>query len=252
MEDTTNKISDLMTQIETATKQIKTKEEELTQAAEALKEAEEALKEAEFLEILKKVENKLVSFYQKERENENLISSSMNDLFKRTAQVVKKINLMYKDLSKLKKEIKNTESQIIQNGQQNGFAVREAIELKKVQAVQDLKVIKQIKGASSLVKQVNMTMGEPGGVYHGLLEEDFGRLPVYAQNIYDAIKKAGARSMRARADDLIRISKIPEPRVILARELVVKFLDKLHENNLIEYSLSGDTYTISKVVKPTS
>lgn len=245
MEQTTNKINDLMGQIETSRKQIENKEAELTQAEEALKKAEEALKEAEFQDILKIVEDKLVPLFQKERENENQISSSMNDLFKRTAQAVKKINLMYKDLSKLKKVIKNTENQIIQNGQQNGFAVREAMELKKVQAVQDLKVIKQIKGASSLVKQVNMTMGEPGGVYQGLLEGDFGRLPVYAQNIYDAIKKAGVKSLRAQIDDLIRISRLPEPRIILAREMVIKFLDKLKENKVIKYSLSGDTYIIT-------
>ena len=243
MENTTNQIKDLKTQIDEAKKQIKDREDELTLA-------EEALKEAEFHEILRKIENKLVPLYQKEKENENQIISSMNNLFKKTALAVKKTNLMYKDLNKLKKEIKNIESQIIQNGQENGFSVRDAIELKRVQVSQGFKLIKQIKGASSLVKQVNIAKGIPAGVYQGLLEDDFGRLPVYAQNIYDAVKRAGAPSMRARVDDLIRISKIPEPRIILARQLVVKFLDKLHKNNLIEYSLSEDTYTISKVVKP--
>lgn len=245
MENTTSKIKDLKTQIEETKEQIKIKEEELNRT-------EEALKEAEFQKILKKIENRLVPLYQKEKESKNQINSFMNKLFNRTARAVEKTNLMYKGLSELEKEIKNIESQIIQKSQENGFSVRDAIELKRVQIAQDFKDIKQIKGSSALVKQVNIARGIPAGVYQGLLEEDFGRLPIYAQNIYDAVKKAGAPSMRAQVDDLIRISKIPEPRIILAREMVVKFLDKLKENNLIEYSLSGDTYIITKVVKPTS
>ncbi|MCK4244076.1 MAG: hypothetical protein KAX20_00455 [Candidatus Omnitrophica bacterium] len=237
MENTTNQIKDLKTQIEEAKEQIKLREEELTRT-------EEALKEAEFLEILKKIEDKLIPLYQKEMEEENQISSTMNKLFKRTVRAVEKTNMMYKDLSVLKKEIKNAESQITQNAQHDGSAVRDAIELKRAQVAQDFKVVKQIKGASYLVKHVNMAISSPAGVYQGLFEEDFGRLPSYAQNIYDAVKKACPKSFRARMDDLIRISRIPEPRIIIAREMVVKFLDKLKENNLIEYSFSGDTFTV--------
>ena len=244
MEDTTSRINDLKAQIETTRKKIMTKEEELAQEEEALKKEKEALKEAGFQETLETIENKLVPLFQKERECENQICSFMNKLFKRTARDVKKINLMFKDLRGFKKEIKNVENQIAQNAQQDGSAVREALELKRIQFDQDFEVIKQVKGASFLVKQVNTAMGNPEDAYEGLLKEEFSHLPVYALNIYDSAKRAGVKSLRARVDDLIRISRLPETKIVLARDMVVKFLDKLKENNLIEYSLSGDTYTI--------
>jgi len=238
MENVKNQINDLKTRIEEARKQVISKEEELALA-------EESLKKEEYQEILKKIENRLGPLYQKESDCENQINSSMNRLFNRTARAVEKINLMFKDLSELKKEIKNKENEIVQNGQQNRFPVRDALELKRVQIAQDSEVIKQIKGASSLVKQVNIVKGVSASVCEGLLEEDFGRLPVFAQNIYDAVKKTGSRSLRVPVDDLIRISKIPEPRIIIARDMVSKFLDNLKENNLIEYSLSGGAYVIA-------
>lgn len=254
MEQRTNETKGLATQIEEARKQIKAKEEELAEAEKATKEIEEALieaekilKEREFHELLKTVEGKLVPLLQKERESENLINSSMNKLFKRAARDVKKINLMLKDLSELKKKIKNEESQIAQNVQQDGSGVKAAIELKRVQFDQDFEVIEKVKGASFLVKQVNIATGVPTGTYSGLLKEEFSHLPVYALNIYDSVKRAGVKSLQAKIDDLIRISRLPEPRIILARDMVVKFLDKLKENSLIEYSLRGDSYTIRDV-----
>lgn len=243
MMDNKNNINDLKTQVEDSQKQVKIKERELTRLEGDLKNLGKALKEAEFQEILKRIENELVPLYQKERESENQINSFINKLFERTARTVDKVNLMYKDFDEIKKEIKNAESQIIQSARKDGFAVRESIELKKVQATQDLKVIKQIKGASAIVKQVNIARNIPEGEYEMMFEEDFGNLPIYAQNIYRAIKMSG-KSLRAKIDDLIRLSKIPEPRIILARDMVTKFLDRLKKNKLIEYSLSGDTYII--------
>jgi hypothetical protein len=245
MENITDQIKDLETQLDEVRQQIKTKGEELSQAEGTLKEKEEALKNAEFQEILETVEDKLVPLYQKEKESINQISSSMNKLFKRTARAVEKINLMLKDLSELKKEIKNAENKIAQNAQQDGSGVREAIELNRVKVDQDFEGINQVNGASFLVKQVNMAMGNSGGAYEALLKDDFSYLPDYALNIYDSVKGAGAKSLRTKMEDLIRISKIPEPRIILAREMVLKFLDKLKENNLIEYSLEGDAYLIT-------
>ena len=245
MEQAINKTKDLRTQIDEIRKQIKTKGEELGQAEETLKETEKALKDAEFQETLKTVEDKLVPLYQKEKESINQISSSMNRLFKRTALAVEKINLMLKDLSELKKEIKNAENKIAQNAQHDGSGVRKVIELNRVKVDQDSEVIKQIKGASFLVKQVNMTMDNSGGKYETLLRDDFSYLPDYALNIYDSVKRAGEKSLRTKMENLIRISRIPEPRIVLAREMVLKFLDKLKENKLIEYRLEGDAYIIS-------
>jgi len=253
MEQAVSKMKGLTVQIEEARNRITEREKELARAEESRKvleeslmEAEEELKKKEFQEILETVENELVPLYQKERESENQINSFMNKLFERTARTVDKVNLMYKDFDEIKKEIKNAENQIIQSARKDGFAVRESIELKKVQATQDLKVIKQIKGAPALVKQVNTARNIPEGEYEMMFEEDFGNLPIYAQNIYRAIKTSG-KSIRAKIDDLIRLSKIPEPRVILARDMVAKFLDRLKKNKLIEYSLSGDTYIIEAI-----
>lgn len=251
MEQTTNETKDFNAQIEEARNQIKAKEKEFARAGQTMKEAEEAVKEAEevlekkeFQELLEKVEDKLVPLLQREKENDNQINSSMNKLFKKASRDVKKINMMFKDLSELKKKIKNAENQIAQNVQQNGSFVREAIELKRVKLDQDFEIINQIKGASFLVKQVNIANGVPIGEYQGLLKEEYSHLPVYAQNIYGAVKHAGGRFLQAKIDDLIRISKLPEPRIVLAREMVLKFLDKLKENKLIVYSSEGDLYKI--------
>ena len=251
MEQITNETKGLPVHIEEARKLIKGREEELARAEHAVKEAEHAVKEAEevlekkeFQELLEIVEDKLVPLLQREKENENQINSSMNKLFKKASRDVKKINRMFKDLSELKKEIKNAEYQIAQNGQQDGSGVREAIELKRVKLDQDFEIINQIKGASFLVKQVNIANGVPIGEYQGLLKEEYSHLPVYAQNIYGAVKQAGGRFLQAKIDDLIRLSRLPEPRIVLAREMVLKFLDKLKENKLIVYSLEGDLYKI--------
>lgn len=254
MEQITNETKDLTAQIEEARNQIKAKEEELARAEKAMKdveedliEAEKNLKEREFKELLKIIKDKLVPFFQREREIENQINSSMNKLFSKASRDVKKINRMFKDLGEVKKEIKNAESQIIQNGQENGHDVREAIELKRVQFDQDSEVIEQVKGAPFLVKQVNIANGVPASTYEGLLKEEFSHLPVYALNIYDSVKRAGAKFLRAKVEDLIRISRLPEPRIVLARDMVIKFLDKLRENKLIEYNLEGDAYTIRDI-----
>ncbi len=254
MEQPTNETKNFNAQIEEARNQIKAKGEELVRAEKAMKDVEEALieaeknlKEKEFQELLKTAENKLVPLFQKEREIENQINSSMNKLFSKASRDVKKINRMFKDLSEVKKEIKNAESQIAQNAQQDGSGLREAIELKRVQFNQDSEVIEQIKGAPFLVKQVNIATGVPASTYEGLLKEEFSHLPVYALNIYDSVKRAGAKSLRAKVDDLIRISRLPEARIVLARDMVTKFLDKLRENKLIEYSSEGDAYTIRDI-----
>ncbi|MDI6729813.1 MAG: hypothetical protein QMD44_12950 [Thermodesulfovibrionales bacterium] len=77
-----------------------------------------------------------------------------------------------------------------------------------------------------------------------LLDEDFGYLPSYAQNIYDEVKRAGSKAVRAREDELIRLAGIPEPRIIKAREVLKKHLDKLEDNNLIQYEKEGDIYIL--------
>ncbi|MCK4419117.1 hypothetical protein KAV79_04870, partial [Candidatus Aerophobetes bacterium] len=66
------------------------------------------------------------------------------------------------------------------------------------------------------------------------------------QNIYDEIRLSRGGPVNARIDEWIRVARIPEPRIIKAREELKKNLEILRKKGLIEYEEEADALTVSE------
>jgi len=69
-------------------------------------------------------------------------------------------------------------------------------------------------------------------------------LSSYAQNILKELKGHVGGLLKVTEPDLIRLSKVPEIRIIRARDELEKCLNELKEYNLIMYKKQGDRYII--------
>jgi len=75
------------------------------------------------------------------------------------------------------------------------------------------------------------------------------RLPIYAQNIYDEVRRARGKPLKVNDAGLIRVAKIPEPRIIKARDELKKNLEVLRKKELVTCEKEADTYTITERIR---
>jgi len=157
---------------------------------------------------------------------------------------VEKMNLKFKDLKELKKKISNLEKELIQESGDDNSRMRQAVEFKRAEVIREIEITPQIRGGSSLVKAVNIAMGGEEELEGDWFGSGFNGLPMYAQNIYDEIRLSRGRPVNARIDEWIRVARIPEPRIIKAREELKKNLEILRKKGLIEYEETADALTV--------
>ena len=216
----------------------------LQEKQEEIAEVEKALSESQWQEKLDKVEEQLVAFYREERGKADQINRAVNKLFNAAAKGVEKINQMLTEIQELKKKISTIETGLVRTDDGKDLSMKEAMEFKRAEVAREIELAEQVKGGVSLVREVNAALG----VQDESDEEFFGRaahrFSSYAQNIYDEVRRAGGKPVRAREDELIRVARIPEPRIIRAREELRKNLDVLVEKELIVYEQEGDILTI--------
>lgn len=242
------RIERLMASLEEKKKEIASTENAVqTQIEKKKKEMEElegALKEVRWQEKLERANKELGPFYREERKKENEINQSINKVFKGAAKDVEKINLMFKDLRELKKKIFGIETQLIRSDDDRNVKIKEAVEFKKAEVAREIEVTEEIKGGISLVREVNIALG----IQDESDEEMFGRvvnrLPIYAQHIFDEVKRGRGKVIKVKKDELIRAARIPEPRIIKAREELRKSLDVLVGKDLITYEEEGETLVL--------
>ncbi|MDA2929112.1 hypothetical protein MYX84_04040 [Acidobacteria bacterium AH-259-O06] len=215
---------------------------ELTQ--KEIARLEQALKEAQWQEKLERVEKQLVQLYREERKQEDKINGDVNALFHKTAKIVEKMNRGFKDLEELRGKRSDIERGLIKGSQDR--QMRDAIEFKKAEVIREVGVTEQLEGGTSLIRTVNVELGIQES-------EELGkaviRLPIYARNIYEEVRRAGGRPLRTRWDELIRVARIPEPRIIRAREELNKNLEVLREKGRIVYEEEGDSLIIREMIK---
>ncbi len=247
MSKTLEKVESLKAKMEEKKRELGATETDLKTQLEAKKKEiekmEKALEEAQWEERLETVESELVSFYRKEREKEDEINGEINRLFNNASKNVEKINLRFKDLKELKKKISNLEKELIQESGDDNSRMRQAVEFKRAEVIREIEITPQIRGGSSLVKAVNIAMGTEEELEGDLLGSGFNGLPIYAQNIYDEIRLSRSKPVNARIDEWIRVARIPEPRIIKAREELKKNLEILRKKGLIEYEEEEDALT---------
>ena len=246
MSETSEKVESLKAKVEEKRRELETAVGGLKTHIEAKNEEIDqmgkALEEAQWEERLEKVERELGPFYRQEGEMEDEVNREINKLFNKASKNVEKINRGFKDLKELKKKISNLEKELIQNSGDGNSQIRQAVEFKRAEVIREVEVTPQIKGSSSLVKVVNNAMGmEPGGA---LVGSGFNGLPRYAQNIYDEMRLSRGKPVSARVDEWIRVARIPEPRIIRAREELNKSLEVLSKKGLIDYEEEGDVLTV--------
>ena len=213
-----------------------------------MEELEATLKEARWQEKLERVDKELVHFYQEERKKEDEINQAINKVFSKTSKIVERINLMFKDLEELKKKISSSETGLIQKSNQDP-QIRNAVEFKKAEVIREVPITEQLKGAFTLMRAVNIEMGIQGESDEDMWGDGFDRFPIYAQNIYDEVKRAGGKPVKAKCDELIRAARIPEPRIIKARDELRKNLEVLTKKEAIVYEEEGDTFVIRENIK---
>jgi len=246
MSETSEKVEGLKAKVEEKRRELETAVGGLKTHIEAKNEEIDqmgkALEEAQWEERLEKVERELGSFYRQEGEVEDEVNREINKLFNKVSKTVEKINLRFKDLKELKKKISNLDKELIQNSGDDNSQMRQAVEFKRAEVIREVEVTPQIKGSSSLVKVVNNAMGmEPGGA---LVGSEFNVLPRYAQNIYDEMRLSRGKPVKARVDEWIRVARIPEPRIIRAREELDQSLEVLRKKGLIDCEEEGDVLTV--------
>ena len=245
MAEILEKIRSLTANIEEKKEEIKNTENSLEAQIEMKKKErenmEQDLKEAHWQEKLERADKELTPFCREERHKEDKINRIINKAFDNASKIVERINPMFKELEELRKKISDIENQLIQSSGNSDLQIRDAIEFKKAEIIREVEVTEQLKGASSLVRQVNAAMGLQDGSDEDLFGTGFNRLPIYAQNIYDEVKRAGGKPVRAKRDEFIRVARIPDPRIIKAREELNKNLEVLVEKDLITYEQEGET-----------
>lgn len=248
MSKTLEKVESLKAKMEEKKRELEAAESDLKLKIEAKKKEiekmEKALEEAQWEERLEKVEGELGPFYREEGEKEDKINGEINKLFNNASKNVEKINLMFKDLKQLKKKISNLEKELIQKSGDDNSRMRQAVEFKKAEVIREIEVTPQIRGGSSLVKTVNIAMGREEELEGDLFGSAFNELSIYAQNIYDEIRLSRGRPVNAKVDEWIRVARIPEPRIIKAREELKKNLEILRKKGLIEYEEEEDALTV--------
>jgi len=216
----------------------------LQQKQEEIAEVEKALRESQWQEKLEKVDKELAAFYREERKKADQINRAVNKLFNAAAKSVGKINRMLTEMRELKRKISTTENGLVRTDDGKDLSMKEAMEFKRAEVATEIELAEQVRGGVSLVREVNAALG----VQDESDEEFFGRaadrFSSYAQNIYAEVRRAGGKPVRAREDELIRVARIPEPRIIRAREELRKNLDVLVEKELIVYEQEGDTLTL--------
>ena len=244
----TGSTEDLKTQIEAKKQEIAQKEKDLQaqleKEREILQEKEIALKEARWQEKLERADKELAHFFREERKKEDEINRAINKVFKKAAKDVEKINLTLKELEELKKKISNAETQLIRSDDDQDVKIKEAIEFKKAEITREIEVTEEVKGGISLVREVNVALGIQDESDEELFGRVVNRLPIYAQNICDEVKRAGGRPVKTKSDELIRVARIPDPRIIKAREELEKNLDILVAKDFITYETEGETLVL--------
>lgn len=242
------KVESLEAKAEEKKRELETAERNLEVQIEArkkeLEEAKKALEEARWEERLKRVEKEIGPFYREEKDKEDEINRQINKVFNNASRAVKKINLAFKGLKDLEKKISSLGKKLIQSSEDDESRMREAIEFKKAEVTRELEIAELVKGGSSLVRAVNIAMGIQGEREEDLFGSGFNGLPLYAQNIYNEIKMSRGRPVRARVNEWIRVARIPDPRIIKAREELKKNLEILSKKNLVEYEEEGDILTV--------
>ena len=235
-----NRARDLATQLEVKQDELAgtatTLQTQIELTQKEIAQLEEALKEAQWQEKLERVEKELVPLYRDEREQENKINRDVNALFKRTYKSVEKLNRSFKELEESRGKRTDIEKGLTRGSQ--GRQMRDAIEFKKAEVIRQVAVTDQQEGGASLIRTVNTELGirESEELGRGVI-----RLPIYARNIYEEVRRAGGRPLRVKWDELIRVAAIPEPRIIKAREELEKNLEVLRERGRILYEEEGDT-----------
>ena len=248
MTKVSSRIERLMASIEEKKRETQDAENALQAQAEKKKkemeELEGALKEAQWQEKLERVDKELAHFYREERKKGDEINRAINKVLKKAAKDVEKINLTLKDLRELKKKISNAETQLIRSDDDQDVKIKEAIEFKKAEITREIEVTEEVKGGISLVREVNVALGIQDESDEELFGRVVNRLPIYAQNICDEVKRAGGRPVKTKSDELIRVARIPDPRIIKAREELEKNLDILVAKDFITYETEGETLVL--------
>ncbi len=246
-------IERLMGSLEEKRKEIQDAESALqAQVEEKKKEMEEvqaALNETRWQEKLEIAEKELAHFYREQREKEDLIGRAINKVFNEAAEEVERINLVSKELKELKKKISGIESQLIQSDDDHDVKIKDAMEFKKAEIAREIEVAEEVKGGIPLVREVNVALGVGDESEDELFGRRINRLPIYAQNIYDEVKRSRGKPLKVNDAELIRVAKIPEPRIIKARDELKKNLEVLTKKELVACEEKGDTYTIMENIR---
>lgn len=238
----------LMASLEQKAKEIQDAEMTLkTQVGEKKKEMEElgaALEEAWWQEKLERADKELAHFYREERTKQDQINRAINKVFNEAARDVERINIMFKNLKELKKKISGIESRLIRSDDDHGAKIKDAMEFKKAEIAGEIEVTEEVKGGISLVREVNVALGIGDESDEELFGRVVNRLPIYAQNIYDEVRRSKGKPIKVRKDEFIRAARIPEPRIIQARAELKKNLDVLAEKDLITCEEEGEMLTL--------
>jgi len=246
-------IERLMGSLEEKRKEIQDAESALqAQVEEKKKEMEEvqaALNETRWQEKLEIAEKELAHFYREQREKEDLIGRAINKVFNEAAEEVERINLVSKELKELKKKTAGIESQLIQSDGNHDVKIKDVMEFKKAEIAREIEVAEEVKGAISVVREVNLSLGLGDESEDELFGRRIYRLPIYAQNIYDEVKRARGKPLKVNDAELIRVAKIPEPRIIRARDELKKNLGVLTKKELVTCEQKGDTYNITENIR---
>ena len=248
-------VQDLESQLEGSESQSEVKQNDLTGTGSNLRrqievtekqlaQLEETLNKARWLDRLQSIEKeKLVEFYREERKTEDKINKDVNTLFNETCKIVERIGRSFDDLKETRETISKIQRGLIK-GSNQGREMKKAIELKKAKVIREVPVVEQLDSGTSLVRTVNIEMGSGESEDEDLWAKGFIRLPVYARDILDEVRRARGRPVRAKWDEWIRLAGIPEPRIIKAREELTKNLEVLREKGGIVYEEEGDTLVI--------
>ena len=246
-------IERLMGSLEEKRKEIQDAESALqTQVEEKKKEMQEvqaALNETRWQEKLEIAEKELAHFYREQREKEDLIGRAINKVFNEAAEEVERINLVSKELKELKKKTAGIESQLIQSDGDHDVKIKDVMEFKKAEIAREIEVAEEVKGAISVVREVNLSLGLGDESEDELFGRRINRLPIYAQNIYDEVKRSRGKPLKVRDAELIRVAKIPEPRIIRARDELKKNLEVLTKKNFVTSEQQGDTFIIMENIR---
>jgi len=246
-------IERLMGSLEEKRKEIQDAESALQAQVEQknkeMAELEAALNGTRWQEKLETVDKELAHFYREQRGKENLIGRAINKVFDEAAEDVERINLVSKKLKELKKKISGIESQLIQSDDDHDVKIKDAIEFKKAEIAREIEVAEEVKGAISVVREVNLSLGLGDESEEELFGRRIHRLPIYAQNIYDEVRRARGKPLKVRDAGLIRVAKIPEPRIIKARDELKKNLEVLTNKELVTCEEEGDTYIITENIR---